>query len=165
MEDQIPQLAQLGPEKIRKFFVWALVGVPAIAIVVRWILQNRSIGESGFKLREADRKKLHQSEKIEAAILIHQKAKAEAHRQAPLQLTGISIQGPPHEILNVKIDASEKEIQKAYRDLMKRYHPDVMGRIGSREWTDAQKIAEAINQAKVEMFSKLQEKNPNRSGR
>jgi hypothetical protein len=34
---------------------------------------------------------------------------------------------------------------------MKRYHPDLVGRPGSREWKDAQRIAEAINRAKEEL--------------
>jgi DnaJ-class molecular chaperone len=69
----------------------------------------------------------------------------------PLLLSGISLDGPAHEILGVKVNATNSEVQKAWRDLMKRYHPDKVGRPGSREWSDAQRIAEAINQAKDEM--------------
>jgi len=157
----LDQLSQIDPEKLKKAFIWAVAGIPILAIGARWIFHEQKIEKSGFKLREADRKKLHRSSVIEAA-LTHNQPKA---APAPLRLGGISIQGKAHEILNVKNDATEKEVQKAYRDLMKRYHPDVMGRIGSREWKDAQQIAEAINRAKVEMLSKLQENNPNRSGR
>jgi hypothetical protein len=31
---------------------------------------------------------------------------------------------------------------------MKRYHPDVVGRPGTREWKDAQKIAESLTAAR-----------------
>ena len=165
------RLSQFTPEELKRLFFWALFGLPVLAIVARWFFQNWKTPGSSFKLREADRKNLHHSQVIEAALSRgHASAKTSAKTGAksgapkPLQLGGISIHGLPHEILNVKEAASLKEIQKAYRDLMKRYHPDVMGRIGSREWKDAQKIAEAINQAKVEMMSKLQEKTPKRSG-
>jgi hypothetical protein len=71
-----------------------------------------------------------------------------------LLLTGIKLEGMPHEILGVSPQATKKEIQKAYRDLMKRYHPDVVAPAGSARWREAQKIAEAINRAKEAMLGK-----------
>ncbi len=71
-----------------------------------------------------------------------------------MRLTGIRIDGAPHEILGVSPQASPEEIQSAYRSLMKRYHPDRVGRPGSREWNDAQQIAEAINRAKELLLKK-----------
>jgi DnaJ-class molecular chaperone len=86
-------------------------------------------------------------------------------RQSPLQLSGIRIDGAPHEILGVQAKASEAEVQSAYRELMKLYHPDKVGRPGTREWNDAQKIAEALNTARKSMIDALQSQRPNRSGR
>ncbi len=80
---------------------------------------------------------------------------AKPEKAKVFQLTGIRIDGPAHEILGVSPAADEKSVQKAYRDLMKRYHPDLVGQPGSREWKDAQKIAEAINLAKEEMLRAL----------
>lgn len=37
---------------------------------------------------------------------------------------------------------------------MKRYHPDHVGRLGTREWKDAQKFAEALIRAKEAMTKK-----------
>jgi DnaJ-class molecular chaperone len=74
--------------------------------------------------------------------------------QAPLQLAGIRIDGLPHEILGVSARATEVEVQSAYRELMKLYHPDKVGRPGTREWNDAQKIAEALNSARKKMLVK-----------
>lgn len=72
--------------------------------------------------------------------------------EAPLQLEGFVIDRPAHEIMGVPADASEGQVVKAYRHLMKRYHPDRIAPIGSAYWKDAQKIAEAINRARDEML-------------
>ena len=92
-------------------------------------------------------------------------ANAKIERKTPLQLEGIRVDGPPHEILGVQPGAGAEEIQRAYRERMKQYHPDKVGPPGSREWNDAQKIAEAINRAKSELLKKAQAESPKRSGR
>ena len=104
--------------------------------------------KSQFRVREADRG-LKFSRGEAAADLAKAKLKP-----TPFQLTGIRLEGSPHEILGVSIHASEAEIQKAYKDLIKRYHPDKIGRPGTREWQDAQQIAEALNQARVQMLAR-----------
>jgi hypothetical protein len=115
-----------------------------------WFFRPKS-PESNFRVREADLK--NSRPKISAAET-HTLAEARIQKTTPLQLVGIRIDGEPHEILGIASGATTQEIQKAYRDLMKQYHPDRVGRPGTREWTDAQKIAEAINQAKDHMLKK-----------
>jgi hypothetical protein len=100
-------------------------------------LRKQKSPESRFKVREADRVKKPSAKKDQAA------------------LPGFRIEGEPHEILGVPIDASPREIQKAFRELMKRYHPDHVGRPETREWKDAQKIAEALIRAKEAMTKKM----------
>jgi DnaJ-class molecular chaperone len=105
--------------------------------------------QSQFRMRESDR--ILKFERGEAA----QKSGHTKAKPTPFQLSGIRVEGAPHEVLGVEPLATEAEIQKAYRDLMKRYHPDQVGRQESREWKDAQKIAEAINHARNAMLEKL----------
>jgi hypothetical protein len=100
-------------------------------------LRKQKSPESRFKVREADRVKKPSAKKDQAA------------------LPGFRIDGEPHEILGVAIDANPKEIQRAFRELMKRYHPDHVGRPGTREWKDAQKFAEALIRAKEAMTKKM----------
>jgi DnaJ-domain-containing protein 1 len=137
-------------EKLKKIFYFSQIAIGSA--VVAWLLffRNSKSHETGFKVREADLRKGKGPQAPSKDALAHAKIK----RNEPLRLTGIQINGPAHEILGVSANASEPEIQKAYREKMKQYHPDKVGRPGSREWNDAQKIAEAINRAKTELLKK-----------
>lgn len=89
----------------------------------------RKNSESRFRYREADRKPNKTAKKR-------------------LLLEGIRLNGTPWEILGVSRDASAREIQRAYREMMKRYHPDKIGH-------EATEIAAALNRAKEEMLKAL----------
>jgi len=67
----------------------------------------------------------------------------------------VVLTGLPHQVLGVREDATEWEIRKAHRTLIKRFHPDKVGREGSREWYEAQRASEAINGARDLMLKKL----------
>ncbi|HLE01474.1 MAG TPA: J domain-containing protein [Bdellovibrionota bacterium] len=122
------------------------IALVAMIVGIVWILRRPREAESSFKFREADRLKPAQERSSKTPDLL---AHAQMKRPPrPLRLEGIRIDGKPHEVLGVAATASPAEIQRAYRDLMKRYHPDRIGAPGSREWHDSQKIAEAINHAK-----------------
>jgi hypothetical protein len=151
------------PAQAQKVFFYIQVGF-AVAVLLMIYFMSRRKDESGFRVREADKKKPVTPSKLGQIKHDDSLANAKMKRNEPLKLSGIRIDGEPHEILGVPRDASEKQIQAAYRDLMKRYHPDVIGRPGSREWEDAQKIAEALNGARKQMLA-AQSQSPNRSGR
>jgi DnaJ-domain-containing protein 1 len=119
-------------------------------MILLYVLFGKSRGpESRFRVREADRAAPGTRGSGPDAL-----GQARIERPKILQLTGFRLDGEPHEILGVPREAPAAEVQRAYKDLMKRFHPDKIGPPGSREWTDAKKIAEAINRARDRMLKK-----------
>ncbi len=144
----------IDPDKLEKFFYLSQIALGGAFIIFFWRRMSKE-PESGFRVREADlRKNAAESGEAKGKSQGPDLANARFAKPTHLALPGIRIDGPPHEILGVQPSASEAEIQKAYRERMKQYHPDKVGQQDSREWKDAQKIAEAINRAKDEMISR-----------
>lgn len=123
--------------------------VLGVGFLIYWFNKKlRSESESGFRVRESDRNlKFERGPKAK-------KTADQKLKPTPFQLTGIRIDGTAHEILGIPALATEEEIQRAYKNLMKRYHPDRIGPQGTPAWQDAQKIAEAINRARTEMLER-----------
>ena len=101
-----------------------------------WMNRRQSV--SRFKVREADRLKQKP----------HTQKPPHAPKKPPLRLEGFSEQKTPHQILGVKPDATKKQIQKAYRELMKRYHPDRFSHLSPKDQERMKDIAAKINEAK-----------------
>jgi hypothetical protein len=143
-----------GPEGLRNAFYLAQIFVGLLFVLMLWRIKSGSgiSSKSGFAVREGDLRKPPAPGGAQGPK--RDLANARMERKVPLALEGIRIDGPPHEVLGIAVGASEEEIQKAYRERMKRYHPDKIGRPGTREWQDAQKIAEAINAAKNELLKR-----------
>lgn len=146
-------LRDADPEKLRSWAYMIQIAVGSVIILGLFLLRQRET-PSGFRVREADLKKKPALGAQEDSLAQARYAK----KAEPLRLGGISIQSKPHEILGVRADAGEAEVRAAYRERMKQYHPDRIGRPGSREWKDAQAIAEAINIAKDRMLESLRKK-------
>jgi hypothetical protein len=143
------RLQQTG--KLQSFFVTGEMTVLVAIVVAIWVLRPKR-PDSNFRVREADRPAPPNPADLKKKSEL---ANAKIERKSPLLLEGIRLDGPPHLILGVPRSATQDEIQQAYRNLMKRYHPDKVGPPGSQAWKDAQKIAEVINQAKSEMLNQL----------
>jgi DnaJ-domain-containing protein 1 len=126
------------------------IGISVLFFAIWFRSRANENAKSRFKLREADRDLNFARGKAATDA-----ANASTKKQEPLRLAGIVKDGAPHEVLGISALASELEIQKAYKEKMKRYHPDRIGRPGSREWTEATAIAEAINHARNAMMERL----------
>lgn len=124
------------------------------ALAIAWIFLRPKEPESNFKVREADLRRSSPDRTRDSPSLADARMRTSPSAKAPLRLAGIRLDLPPHELLGVGEDATPAQIQKAYRELMKQYHPDKVGRPGTREWQDAQTIAEAINRAKNELLER-----------
>jgi hypothetical protein len=125
-------------------------------VLIAWFVFRPKEQPTQFRTREADvkRKPPGPGAPPGAAGAADPLAHAKMKRAERLALPGITLDGPPHEILGVPEAATKSEIERAYKKLMKQYHPDTIGRPGSREWQDAQKIAAAINQARQALLDR-----------
>jgi hypothetical protein len=148
----VPNPLKLTPQQMHDYFYWLQMGLGVAFFGAAWAFLRPKDPGSNFKVREADLRKPPKPGQKPAPG--QDLASARIARNEPMRLAGIRIDGTPHEILGVRVGAGTEEIQKAYRELMKRYHPDKVGAPGSREWHDAQKIAEAINRAKDQLLKK-----------
>ena len=126
-----------------------------IAVLIIGYFSMRSREEnSKFKVREADRTdldRLKQGENL-AEAKIERRQKPSPHL---LGLPGIQMNGEPHEILGIRADASEFEIMKAYKEVIKQYHPDRIQGQAQEQMQFYQEASAKINQAKEIMLQKL----------
>lgn len=60
----------------------------------------------------------------------------------------------PHDILGVSKDASKEEVQKAYRQLANKYHPDKVSHLGEEFGALAEKRFKEIQQAYQTIMSR-----------
>ncbi len=133
---------KFGPEQFGALQI-LLLGI-LVLVVMRFFKQNSR--ESQFR-RDAFARR--------TGPVPPEKRKARDREQPARLLSGFVFTGQPHEILGVRKDASELEIRRAHRALIKRFHPDAMGPQGSREWYEAQKVAETLNNAREQMLKNL----------
>lgn len=140
-------LTQLNPDRFRHgFYGLQIVVGTAFVVIVLWIRSRRT--PSGFKEPSDELPKKKKPAPTAG------KATSSVRSSGPAQLTGIRIDGAPHEVLGVAIDAPPEQVQQAYRELMKRYHPDKLGRPGTPQWKEGQRIAEALNHARDRLIKK-----------
>ena len=122
-----------------------VVIVIAVIFFAASALRDRS-NKSQFRLREADRPDL---DRIKSGPSIADaKLKNAGPKPPPLALPGIRLEGEPHEILGVAPDADEVEIMRAYKDAIKKYHPDRIQGPAQDQLRFYQEAAAKLNEAK-----------------
>jgi DnaJ-domain-containing protein 1 len=131
----MPSRIEFNPQTLLLFTV-ALFGLFA------W--WNRKSGASQFGTRESERNRSQSNEKT----------KRQEERKAPLLLPGFNPGASHHEVLGVAADASPKKINAAYRELMKRYHPDLFSGRPLEEQAAVKRFAQQIIAAKEALLKK-----------
>ena len=141
----------------KELFFYAQLGVALL--ILGWFIWFQGRGSSSsFRVRESDRLKQKPSFKNpqltgKDSDMGDDKMKI----KRPLSLPGIRIDGPAHQVLGVSPQASPQEIEAAYKKLIKQYHPDKIAAPGSPQWHEAQKIAAALNEARLELLGSTTE--------
>ena len=132
---------------------WGM-GFTALAAV--WSILKSGKNESQFKVREADRKDLNRLR--EGPDLAQAKLKRPAQAAPPpppLSLPGIRLHGEAHEILGVAENASEAEVMRAYKDAIKRFHPDRIQGQAKEQMQFYEQASAKLNQAKEDMLKRI----------
>lgn len=143
-------------ENIVRHFERIQFGIIALAgVAVFFYFLNRK-PVSRFKVREADREDLGEILKKGKDLgSSKMKRSASSPPPPPLSLPGIRLTGEPHEVLGVRPDASEAEILRAYKEAIKRFHPDTIQGPAKDQLEFYQKASAAINDAKNLMIKNL----------
>ena len=139
-------------EFISRYFVkiqWA-IGLISAFIFIRMLRSSQT--SSHFKVREADRADLNRLKG--GPDLAQAKIAKKEPPPPPLALPGTRTEGLAHEILGIDEHASEIEIMKAYKDAIKRYHPDRIQGPAQEQLQFYQHLSAKLNQAKDEMLKR-----------
>src|SRR4051812_2229827 len=105
----------MNPIHAKDYFYLGQFALIALIFGILLFVSRPKTPASGFKVREADRKKQSAPGGLDFA-----NAKYKTGNTA-FMLSGVRIDAAPFEILGISSGASVDEIQKAYRDLMKQY--------------------------------------------
>ncbi|MBS1960244.1 MAG: J domain-containing protein [Bdellovibrionales bacterium] len=119
-------------------------------IIFAWVTFKSPGRGSQFRNREADRADLEKF-KTDSGLADARFRKS----PPPLSLPGVRISGEPHEILGIRADANEEDVMKAYKDAIKRYHPDKIQGLAQDQIQFYQNASAKINEAKDAMIKKI----------
>ena len=144
------------PELVSRYFVkiQMIVFIAGIFIGIRLLRSNQ--GRSQFRTREADRNDLNQLR--EGPGLADAKLNAPRSKNPPpppLSLPGIRLSGEAHEILGIDETATEVEVMRAYKDAIKRFHPDTIQGEAKSQIKFYQEASAKLNQAKEDMLKSI----------
>ncbi len=144
------------PELVSQHFVKIQWVVLIAGIIFCFRILKGAHPKSQFKVREADRADAIRTKggpDLAQAKLNQSKQKAPP--PPPLGLPGMRMVGEPHEILGIAEDASEAEIMKAYKEAIKRFHPDRIQGQAQEQLKFYQEASSKLNSAKEEMLKRI----------
>jgi len=146
----------MDPEKLRTWFYFAQIGLGGTLVLgLLWLRAESGPPDFGTETRTYRNRDYGQ----ESLYLLERGRIPWARRgllrkRRLLRLSGSRLMGLPTRSWESLRTPKRPRSKRLIASFMKRYHPDLVGRPGTREWNDAQKIAEAINRAKEEMLAK-----------
>jgi len=135
-----------------KVFLGLQILVISLGVIAFTLFVRSSAPKSGFRTDDQDPDTAELDPQLDGPTDPALPPPSQNTQETPKYYT-LNIHGQPHEILGVSLQATPKQIQKAYRELMKKYHPDKIAKPGTANWTQAQKIASAINDAKDKLLA------------
>lgn len=134
--------------------IQVIIFIAGIFIWFRY-LQGGDHERSKFRVREADRTDLNRLREGPDLGQAKLQKKNQGPPPNPLSLPGIRLIGEPHEILGVREDASEADVMKAYKDSIKRFHPDRIQGEAKEQMQFYEQASAKINQAKEDMLKNI----------
>jgi DnaJ-domain-containing protein 1 len=146
------------PELVSQHFIKIQVVLFVSGVLVAFKLLQGKQTSTQFKSREADRNDLERLRRggpdlAQAKIARAKPTANPAHSASPpLSLPGIRLSGLPHEILGVAEDASEADVLKAYKESIKRFHPDRIQGQAKEQLQFYQEASAKLNQAKEDLI-------------
>lgn len=143
----------------RNFQKIQILFLVAVLFLIWTFLKNQR-GQSNFKSRESDREDLDRILKSgpDLAQAKLKRRSSEPTPPPPLSLPGIRLEGAPHEILGIREEATEAEIMRAYKDAIKRFHPDTLQGKSPDQLRFYQDASARINDAKNKMLQQVRSK-------
>jgi hypothetical protein len=146
-------LLEIISQHLAKIHSGILIGV---AVFIVLTIKGRG-KTSQFRTREAERADLDRILKQgpdlgQAKLAKHKKSEP---APPPLRLPGLTLAGEPHEILGISENANESEIMRAYKEAIKRFHPDRIQGQAEEQLRFYQEASAKINDAKNEMMKRV----------
>ena len=143
-------------ELVSRHFVKIQIVIFMIGVAFCIQILKRGKNTSQFRNREADRTDLNRMTEgpTLADAMLSRKKSSEPPPPGPppRALPGIRLRGEPHEILGIPDNASEAETLKAYKDLIKRFHPDRIQGQAKEQNQFYEDASIALNLAKEQML-------------
>jgi DnaJ-domain-containing protein 1 len=144
-------------ETVARHFQDIQLGILVFSVISIGIFFRARSEPSRFRQREADRPDLDRILKQgpDSGQSRGPKKGGPSPAPPPLFLPGIRLNGAPHEVLGVDENATEPQVMKAYKEAIKRFHPDTIQGKAREQLKFYEDASARINDAKNEMLRKI----------